>query len=344
MKKFLVVFITVLLVGLIGASSASAALPGKGWWSALFVQNISEGPGEITVDAYEKDAGGLVFSTGSEPFAFDIGTALVYDPGKKANYSSGGPYIGFEDPLPTGFEGSVVVSSSVPVAAVSEVANYQNNSVGGAGTASARYQGISQDALANYLMVPTIKHNYVDHTTTLYVQAAGEDAEVTATFNMNNGQSYSQTTTIEANRMFVFDPAAAENGLGEPVPSSGCGYNANTSPCYGSAVITSTTGPIAGTVIEHPHKGTPAGFAVSTRIQSEADQDTILYHPTIKNEYFRKMTAGASVQNVGTEPALVRISLTVTGVDARKNAKVGDTFEDIIVIPPGEARLFSKGR
>jgi hypothetical protein len=190
-------------------------------------------------------------------------------------------------------------------------------------------------------MVPTIKHNYVDHTTTLYVQAAGEDAYVTVTFNMNDGNSYSKSENITANEMYVFDPF----GAGAPLlTKEQCGYNANISPCYGSAEIISSTGPIAATVIEHPHQGTPAGFALSTRAQSSADQDSILYHPTIKNEYWEKMTAGASIQNVDDEPALVQITLTVTGVDSDSTALVGEVYQDELIIQPGESQLFSKGR
>ena len=62
------------------------------------------------------------------------------------------------------------------------------------------------DSVATALMVPTIKSNYVNHTTTLYVQAAGSDSDVTVTFTMNDGSIYVDTTTILANKMYAFDP------------------------------------------------------------------------------------------------------------------------------------------
>lgn len=337
MKRLLIVLSFVLLVAMLTTSTALADLPGTGWWSALFVQNIGTGSvdGSLTMTAYE--SGSSTTTYGSNSFNFDYGQGLVYDPGQSPNYDSGGAYVGFSSQLPSGFEGSVVLSASVPVAAISEIANYNNGAVGGSGTASARYQGISADSIATELKVPTIKNNYSNHTTTLYVQAAGSQADVTVTFNMNNGNSYQQQTVIDANKMFVFDPSAAG------VPAADCGHDANTSPCYGSAEIISASGPIAGTVVEHPHTGSPAGYALSTRAQTPTDEATKLYFPTIKNDFYRKMIAGASVMNVGTENALVRIKLTVTDVDSQTSGSlIGRTYTDTEVIAPGESKLFSK--
>ena len=55
------------------------------------------------------------------------------------------------------------------------------------GRASAYYQGFSNALTSTSLMIPTIKHNYARQTTTIYVQAAGDDANVTITYNMNDG-------------------------------------------------------------------------------------------------------------------------------------------------------------
>lgn len=328
MKRNLITFIAVVIVALLITSVAIADLPGTGWWSAVFVQNIDDAQGALSVIAYDS-ASAEEFTI--DPVAFDPGTALVYDPGKAA----GGIYLGFEPSLPVGFQGSVVLSSNVEAAAVSEIANYRNFTVGGSGTASARYTGMSQDDVAHTLFVPSIKHNYVGHTTTLYVQAAGESANVTVTYNMNDGSSYDQTQSIAANNMFIFDPANAG------VPSTGCGFDANVSPCVGSAVVHSTTGRIAGTVVEHQHVGSPASYAMSTRMQTSNDMDTILYHPTIKNNYMGIMTAGAQIMNLGSEPALVQITLTVT-VSSTNQASPGDEFVDTAVIQPNQGLLFSR--
>lgn len=335
MKRLLISLSFVIIVALLATSSVLADLPGSGWWSALFIQNISPGSvgDSLTMRAYDAASAS---DYGSDSFAFDFGEALMYDPGKSPNYPTGA-YVGFSSALPSGFEGSVVLSSSVPVAAVSEIANFNNGSVGGGGTASARYQGMSSEAISTDLLVPTIKNNYRNHTTTLYIQAAGADADVTVTFNMNDGNSYTDNTAIEANKMYVFDPSAAG------VPTLNCGVDANTSPCYGSATIVSATGPIAGTVVEHPHSGSPAGYALSTRAQTPTDVDTTLYFPTVKNDFYRKMIAGASVMNVGNEDAHVRITLTVTDVDRyTSRSLIGRTYTATETIGPGESKLFSK--
>lgn len=328
LKKALTIFCFVIIASLLITSTAMAVLPGSGWWSAVFSQNISGAPGSMTMMAYDS-ASTAEFST--NPIPFNPGTALVYDPGK----SPGGIYIGFSPSLPAGFQGSVVLSTDVPAAAVSEIANYKNGPVGGNGTASARYTGMSQNDVANTLFVPSIKHNYQRHTTTLYVQAAGESANVTVTYNMNDGNSYSQNITIAANKMFVFDPVNAG------VPSLGCGSDSNISPCAGSAVVNSTTGKIAGTVVEHQHVGSPASYVMSTRMQTANDMDTKLYHPSVKNDYQNIMIAGASVMNLGSQPALVQITLTVIA-SSTASAKPGDVFVNTAVIQPNQGLLFSK--
>lgn len=334
MKKNSIPVIALTLIALlITTMTAQADLPGTGWWSAIFVQNIAAGStdGGLTMVAYDSSSA-LTYS--SNAYSFDYGQALVYDPGK----SVGGAYIGFADSPPSGFEGSVVLSADVPVAAISEIANYNHGSVGGGGTATARYQGIGADAVSTRLTVPTIKSNFQNHTTTLYVQAAGQEANVTVTFNMNDGNEYPLTQIIEQNKMFVFAPSDAG------VPTDLCGTNGNESPCYGSAVIVSSTGPIAATVVEHPHSGSPAGYALSTRAQSENDQDTILYHPTVKNSYYHGSIAGVSVMNVGSAPAYVQIKLSVTGVRPGSAARVGNEYTDHLVIEPGKSQLFGKWR
>ena len=131
MKKVSVAIVISLILILTVFSSSMAALPGTGWWSALRVQNISSTTGSVTMSAYAKNPATSPIL--SDTFSFDPATSLVYDPGKTANYPSGN-LIGFQSALPSGFEGSVVLSSSVESASVSQIANYANGSVGGTGS------------------------------------------------------------------------------------------------------------------------------------------------------------------------------------------------------------------
>ena len=337
MKKLPSALILSLILILSIFNNGVAALPGSGWWSALRVQNISGTVGDITMSAYAKDTSTSAIL--SDNFVFQPAAALVYDPGKSSNYPAGN-LVGFQQNLPSGFEGSVVLSSSVEAASVSQLANYTNGSVGGSGTASAMYQGISSSIASTQLLAPTIKHNYSKATTTLYIQAAGSDATVTVNYTMANGGTYSQTETIQANRMFVFDPAAAG------VPSTDCGYNTMVSPCFGSAIISSTT-PIAGVLIEHPHSGTPVTFVQAMRLLTLDDASTKLYVPGIKNNFCGSSgcgVAGAEIMNIGDTDASVTITITVTklGTNAPAGVSKGDVFTDSAIIPPNTNYNFSK--
>lgn len=337
MKKVSVALVLSLILILTVFSSGMAALPGTGWWSALQVQNISASAGNVTMSAYPKNPADAPIL--SDTFAFDPAGALVYDPGKTPNYPTGN-VIGFQSDLPSGFEGSVVLSSSVESASVSQIANYANGSVGGSGLASAMYQGVSSAMLSQDLLVPTIKHNYSGATTTLYIQAAGSDATVTVNYTMADGNTYQQIETISANRMFVFDPAGAG------IPSTNCGHDTNTSPCYGSAVISSTSD-IAGVLLEHPHSGTPVTFVQAMRLQTPQDQSTKIYVPSVKNDFCGSSgcgVAGAAVLNVGTLDAEVTITLTVTKLasNAGPGVAVGDVFTDTATIASGTNYNFSK--
>ena len=329
-KKMLIISIFILISVFLSIGKVFAVLPGIYWWSAIYMQNIGSGDGSVMMEAYDDPT-----YAESDIFDFGFGQGLIYDPGKVMDYPFG-PYVGFDPALPAEFEGSVVLSANVPVAAVSEIANYGNGTVGGIGTASARYQGATAETVDTSLFMGKIKNNFAGHTTTIYVQAAGSDAAVTATYNMNDGNTYYQTETIQANRMFMFDPSGAG------VPSTDCGYNANTSRCYGSLSLDSSSGPIAATIVEHPHNGTPAGFAMSTRVQTPSDFSSKIFHPAVKNEFWGKMNASAAVMNVGTETALVRITLTVTGVSPGSTADIGDIYNDEMEIGPGESKVFSK--
>jgi len=56
------------------------------------------------------------------------------------------------------------------------------------------------------------------------------------------------------------------------------------------------------------------------------------------------MDAGATIMNVGDNNALVKITLSVTNVDPRSNARIGNVYTDFEVIEPGKSKVFSKWR
>jgi hypothetical protein len=174
---------------------------------------------------------------------------------------------------------------------------------------------------------PTLKHNFNGQTTTFYVQAAGEDANATITYYVGSS-TYTQSKSIAANEMFVFDPANATPAV--PAES------------LGSATVESTTGAIAGVVVEHPHSGSPAAFVLSTRGFTPDDEDTTIICPTIKSD-FNDSTTGWSVQNVGDIETTVYVTLTVTSAKTGGPA-AGTQYTDSEVVGPGESVVFSRYR
>jgi hypothetical protein len=126
--------------------------------------------------------------------------------------------------------------------------------------------------------------------------------------------------------MFVFDPANAS-----PAVPAGS---------LGSATVESTTGTIAGVVVEHPHTGSPAAFVLSTRGFTPDDEDTTIIAPTIKSD-FNGSTTGWSVQNVGDTETTVNVVFTVTSAESGGPA-VGTQYTDSEVVGPGESVVFSR--
>ncbi len=332
MKKMSLTLSLVIILALLLQGIAFAALPGTGWQTSYAAMNVGTSAGSFGMVAYDKDS---TTTYSSDQFSVDPKETLRYIAGANPTYPTG-DIIGFTSELPSGFEGSVVLSSNVPL---TSAATLTNSSVLG-GTAISRYQAVGSDAVALEILFPGVKHNYFNQTTTFYVQAAGADANVTFTYSMNDGSTHTQSQVIPANRMFVFDPANAT----PPVASTLCGDNANTSPCFGAASVVSTTGEIAGVVVESPHTGSPAPFALSTRGLTSSDIATTIFAPTIKNYYY-DATAGFTVMNTGSASANAQITLTVTGVQPGTDAAtagvvVGDTFTDSEIIVAGSSVVF----
>lgn len=325
MKKVFVVLSFTIISAILLTGAVAAALPGAGWWTFYQVQNVGTVDGTLTMQAYDS-ASTTIYD--SDTFTFSPGEALAYNPGLPPTYPTG-DRIGFTTDLPAGFEGSVVLSSSVPVVAIAQLGNNTTGSVGVGGTASSFYQGVGADITDTQLNFPTVKHNFYGQTTTFYVQAAGAEADVEITYKMGDGMTYTDNATISANQMVMFDPLAAG------IPAG------NTQASLGSASVVSTTGNIAGVVVEAPHTGSPAAFVLAARGLTADDTDTVLIAPTIKNNFYGG-TTGFSVQNTGSADAKVVIELTVT--NATNPSLIGQVYTDSEVIPAGGSTVFSPPR
>jgi len=325
MKKVYVVLSLIVLSALLITGIAKAELPGTGWWTFYQVQNVGTGDGILSMQAYDS-ASSTVYD--SDAFTFSPGEALAFHPGLAPTYPSG-DRIGFTSDLPGGFEGSVVLSSSVPVVAIAQLGNNTSGSIGAGGKATSFYQGVGSAFTDTQLNFPTVKHNFYGQTTTFYVQAAGASADVTITYTMGDSSTYTDTASIGANQMVMFDPLVAE------IPEG------NTPASLGSASVVSISGDIAGVVVESPHTGSLAPFVLATRGLTAADTDSTLIAPTMKNSFYGG-TTGLSVQNTGSSDALVEIRLIVS--NATNPAIIGNLYTDTEVVPAGEQTVFSPYR
>jgi len=335
------------------AGAGAQGLPGSYWWTSFQVQNVTTGSGSLSLVAYPQDTAGSPTTYSSDSFTINAGSGLTYNPGFAPNYSTGGNRVGFcasaancdsadDDTLPVGFSGSVIASADVNIVAVSMVANSLNGTVGNSnGHAGGDYSGISGPAAE--LLFPLAKHNFGGNTVAYYVQAIGGDAAVTMTYTMNDATTHTESLTIPANRMHLFDPANAT----PVVASSSCGAAA-TSPCLGSAKLVASSGEVAGIALEFP-EAPPSGYAVilgASKGFAPADYSSTILAPVFKYDFPNASTgnwSGWSLQNTTGSTAHVDITFTVVR-SFNGAAPIGTTYLQHVDIPPFKQETLSKYR
>lgn len=340
-RKFSLVGVIMLLLMVALVNTASADLPGSGWWTAFSAMNLDESANAtVMAQAYHM--------TGGEDTVYDFtdtvppGGNKTFHPGACADGSTlVFPCLEDDDgdPLPAGFMGSAVLSADMELAAVVQVGNNEQAGVGvSGGTAAALYNGKASGTES--VFYPTVKHNYGAKTTTFFIQAAGGDATVSATYVMNDGSTYTDNNhAIEANRSYLFDPSAAG------VPSTACDEaNPESSQCLGAVTFEAQSGQsIVGTVVEHRHTASPAKTAQSTALLTESDDASTLYCPLYKNAYppgASPRTTGISIQNVGS--ADTNVTVTAIIVEAGSNTTPAGTeySETFTGLGPGESHVW----
>ncbi|MFQ5856012.1 MAG: hypothetical protein ACE5LU_10250 [Anaerolineae bacterium] len=299
-------------------------LSGSGWWVSWQVQNVGTQTANLQVQVISAD--------GEPPHTSSATTQL--DPGEAVSFVPGKPDPGLQPPLPEGFIGSAVLSADQPIVAIGNVANNPLPSFGlgvQGGVAAGQYQGVSGDDAATEVLFPLLKNDFAGQTTTFYVQAAGQAASVTMTYKTNDGKTYTDGPySLNADVMHVFSPDSV-SGLPKSCPGP-----SSTATCVGSAVATSSSGPIAGVYAEHPTTGDPASFVLSSRGFTPKDADTIAAAPVIKNEWSGRTTA-LTVQNAETS-ADVTVNVTFTG---NKGACAGQSYSGTqYTLAPGESKIW----
>lgn len=299
---------SVALTGIAASQSPDAALdlPGQGWYTGVQLQNVGTGTARVTIQSYQT-------GTADDPVLSQ----------KDIPQNGSRTYLPQDLALPSGFQGSAVVSSDQPLFAIVNVTNRPaggNGIVGG--MAAAQYQGINTPA--NELRFPMAKRNYYNKSTTFYIQNAGTSpTTVTATFRTPAGTYPYTSPTIPAGRMVIITPAMA--GMSE----------GNTNG-LGSLTVVSNNGEVlAGVVSEHGSEN-PAQILQSTRAFTASDGDTRLFAPTIKNGFFNRFT-GLQVQNISG--GSINITVTYRGAEG---TCVGQTFTDTATgVASGTSKTFN---
>jgi hypothetical protein len=336
--KFIALLVTALILVLGVVSSSAQGVDGSGWWTNFTIQNVATT--EINADTTAYPLSGQSGGPYSNSTTIPVGFSVTFHPGLAATcggVATNGCRIGLTPSLPPGFEGSVVVSSNDQAVAVANLHNNASGSVGDpAGTARASYQGTAGSIATTSLFFPTVKNNFVGQTTAFFVQAAGSDADVTITYEMNNDDSFSEMVTIQANKTHVFVPSAA----GVPSCNGGNGGGGNIAPCFGGAVVESTTGSIAGSTVEYVDGASVAEFVLSTRGLTPSDAGPVVVAPALKNGFFGG-TTGAVILNTGTTQAIVDLDFTVTNTAGTCSAQIGDPDTDQLTIDPGKSQVVS---
>jgi len=257
MKKTLILalVLAMLLVG-------SVAGQGITYNTGFQVQNLGTGTATITIIYYNQD--GSVAA--SVPDSIPAGGSKTYYP---------------LTAVPDGFNGSVVISSDMPIAAIA-------NELGNAGAYAASYAGF--DAGATTINLPLIMRGNYGFNTWFNVQNAGtSDAHVTVTYTPGSaGSGATQTATIKPGAAYTFDQST---------------FTALGSMFVGSAQVTSDQAIVA--TCNQVGPTTLFAYDGFTPAQSA----TTLAFPLVNaNNYGYK--TGIQIMNIGSAATTVTISYT----------------------------------
>ncbi len=276
---FFVLIVLLISVGLV-AAQGNSKLPGSGWKSGQQIQNVGTDSASVSFVAYGTN--GTSYLCGDRSVGIGGSTTYLTD---------------VDCPVPAGFVGSAVVSADQPIAAIVNVNNR------GVGDAAGQYQGTDGADVATSISFPLVKngHGGDPRTTTFYVQNASTSPNnITATFNMQSGQTFTKSyNNVPANAMVVISPSDA----GVP---SGNGQ-------VGSLTVTGTQ-PLAGSSLEHQASAAVASNLQASKAFTPSDFDTKAYCPLYRNNHTAKgQTTGVQVQNVSGSPATIEMTFTAGG-------------------------------
>jgi hypothetical protein len=292
-KKLLTLALVLVL-----ALAVPAVVLGQGitYSSAFQVQNLGTEVANITIIFYNKD--GSTAATVNDTIA--IGGSNTYNVARMSQ-------------VPTPFDGSVVISSNVPVAAIS-------NESGNSGAFGASYAGFRDPpGSATTAYLPLIMRGNGGFNTWFNVQNAGSaDANVTVTYTpvvrggTPIGNSFTETATIKPGAAHTFDQAALA-GLGARF--------------VGSVKVTSNQA-IVATVNE-------VGPTTLMAYDGFSGGSTRLSFPLVNTRNAGYET-GIQIMNIGTQDTTVTMHYTW---DPAKGS--GAVADEVKLVPAGGSTTFA---
>lgn len=329
-RKYFATGVALIIMLFVTSVVGAQGLPDSGWYSSVVIQNV--GATAIEANGARID----VYTSSATPSSVTFGLAVGQSRTFIAGSNGQGGNLDVSPPLPSGTSGSAVISAPQPIVAIGSIQNNQIPGISGpgvlGGNANGQFRGASQGSTS--IFYPVVKNNYVNRKTVFSIQAVGGDATITASIRSSTGQTYNfGPTTITANRSIILDPSS----FSPPMPSTNCGNDTATSPCFGALTVTASSGQIAGTYIEFQVGESPAQIVLAASMLSADEADDQIYCPNIKNEYVNRST-GMSVFNTSTSP--VRVDVTYKVIDG---PNVGATYtRNDVEIPARSSVVFSR--
>jgi len=250
--------------------------------TGFMIQNLSDQEATVSVTFYDK-SGNVV---GNAQHTYTIaahGSQSVYP---------------LPDDIPSGFDGSVVISSSQPVAAVV-------NELGNGSQFQASYVGFA--AGANTIYLPRIDRANGGNTTWFNVQNAGSaDAQVTVTYQPGvAGNATTETATIKPGAAKTFDQAS-NAALGNRFA--------------GAAKVVCTNGqPVVATcnVVSASYLMAYDGFVAGS---TELSMPLINYQPA------KGLVTGIKIMNIGSQETTVTVHYVPSaGISGNATSPVDET-------------------
>lgn len=274
MKKVIGIVAVVLFMSLIVTvvALASGGPAGGGFYTGQTLQNIGSAVANVVVTAYDSASS----ASYSRNFTIPVGSSITF-------------FSGDITGVPSGFQGSAIVSSDQPLKAIVNVTNRQSGSYGIAGgTAAAQYRGVDSSSTGTKLSFPLAKQQFGPKSSAFYIQNAGSASAVfTATFLM--GTSLTDPAPVTYN---YTSGSLAPGQMAVIIGADALVPNGR----IGSLTVNSVQ-PMAGTVLEYETSTSPAKILQGTTGFTANDYDIRILFPVVKKQLGGRST-GLQVQNV----------------------------------------------